>query len=154
MKQCKNKCECGCDKRHYILSERDLKELANTHPDELQGGGFIDWVKKKAVPFAKNIFSKTSKKNQKPTYRVKKDEDTIKYPENVFIWYGGQFDDTGEPFYPETIAHYEDMAMAVHKNIPKGDTYQNYMWELDKDYDNNDDLIGRVSNFRNDIMNY
>lgn len=56
-----NQYDSDSDKRHYILSERDLNELANTHPSELQGAGFFSWLKKKAMPIT-NTLSRVSNK--------------------------------------------------------------------------------------------
>jgi hypothetical protein len=168
MNQCDSNCDCGCDKRHYIMSERDLKELANTHPSELQGAGFFSWLKKKATPIT-NVVSRISNRlksafQQKPhiksaplpkVYSVG-DEGYNNYPSKtnmlpVFEWFESQ--DEGRLPNMTRKKDYEFMASYMYKNAPE-EYYQEFLDNLRDDYEQTYSGPGGTGSFVNDIGDF
>ncbi len=169
MNRCDNKCDCGCDKRHYIISERDLKELANTHPSELQGAGFFSWLKKKASPIT-NIVSKVSNKlksafQQKPhiksaplpaapsigSARYNKGS----YPSKtrydpVFEWY-----ETQEGYMPnlKTKQDYIDLMSYLYRNAPEA-YYDEFINDVRRNYEQTYSGPDGTGSFSQDIGDY
>lgn len=173
MNQCDSECGCGCDKRHYMLSERDLKELANTHPSELQGAGFFSWLKKKAMPIT-NTFSRISNRIKSIPARISQQVTHIKsaplpsaqsigsarynkgaYPSKtrydpVFEWY-----ETQEGYMPNlnTRQDYIDLISYLWRNAPS-EYYDEFINDVKRNYEQTYSGPDGTGIFSQDIGDY
>lgn len=172
MKLCDSECGCGCDKRHYMLSERDLKELANTHPSELQGAGFFSWLKKKAMPIT-NLISRVSNRLKSIPTQISQQKSHIKsaplpraysvgdrgynnYPSKtnmlpIFEWFEEQ--DEGRLPDMKNKKDYEFMASYIYRNAPE-EYYQEFLNNLRDTYEQTYSGQDGTGSFVNDIGDF